>query len=670
MHLSSRIMTPLAENWHFRTDPDGIGIKKQWYLSKLEDSKRVKVPHTWNVEEGLEEYRGTAWYSYDLEIPADWDGKMLRLQFNAAYRDATVWLNGIQAGQHKHSGYTPFIIDITDLARPGAENLLTVSVNNENSDVALPIKNSFDWTDDGGLIRGVSLIVTGEAAIDYANVNAKPLFKEAGANDNRGILNGQIKLCERGIKADRQAVLKVTVEHEGKPIALEEYSACVSDGKLHINDIMIDQVKLWHFDHPHLYDIKLELMLDDKSSDELTVHIGFREITTDGSKLLLNREPVRLMGVEWMPGSHPDKGMAETEDDLIRSLKQIKHANCVITRFHWQQDSILLDWCDRNGLLVQEEIPHWQQPDEPDETLLPISMQHAEEMVVRHYNHPCIYAWGIGNEVNGQSPKTVAYMKKLKSFVEILDSSRFINYVSNSVHFEPSKDATGAGDLLMWNDYIGTWHGELDETAVISQIRTAYPEKPLVVAEYGLCEPAFEGGDPRRIGILEQKTEEYRKHGGIAALIFFSLNDYRTQMGEEGDGRLRQRVHGTTDLYGVPKPSYWKLRETASPLALQVEWAEQAEALKLTLLVRSDIPSYSVKGYRMTLEQDGTPTDLIRIEIPDLSAGEEWITEIVVSAAAKTKGVKFEIFRPTGFSVMNGCLKQNEINHLREAKHK
>jgi len=137
---------------------------------------------------------------------------------------------------------------------------------------------------------------------------------------------------------------------------------------------------------------------------------------------------------------------------------------------------------------------------------LNISIKHAQEMIHRHYNHPCIYAWGIGNEVNGQSTVTVRYFEKLKSLVHGLDDTRFINYVSNTVHENPAQDATGIGDMIMWNDYIGTWHGELDRPEVIQNMTRNLPNKPLVVAEYGLCEPAFNGGDERRTQILVENT--------------------------------------------------------------------------------------------------------------------------------------------------------------------
>lgn len=40
----------------------------------------------------------------------------------------------------------------------------------------------------------------------------------------------------------------------------------------------------------------------------------------------------------------------------------LKESNSILTRFHWQQDDWVYDWCDRHGMLVQEEVPFWGQP--------------------------------------------------------------------------------------------------------------------------------------------------------------------------------------------------------------------------------------------------------------------------------------------------------------------
>lgn len=58
-----------------------------------------------------------------------------------------------------------------------------------------------------------------------------------------------------------------------------------------------------------------------------------------------------------------------------------------------------------------------------------------------------------------------------------------------------------------------------------------------------------------------QRLELYGKMKNIRGYVWFSLNDYRTHRGEQGEGRMKQRVHGSTDLYGNEKPSYHVLCE-------------------------------------------------------------------------------------------------------------
>lgn len=55
---------------------------------------------------------------------------------------------------------------------------------------------------------------------------------------------------------------------------------------------------------------------------------------------------------------------------------------------------------------------------------------------------------------------------------------------------------------------------------------------------------------------LEFAEADATLHGDIAM-----WNDYRTHCGEAGEDKMRQRVHGSTDLYGNEKPSYRLLCE-------------------------------------------------------------------------------------------------------------
>ena len=50
--------------WLFRTDPEDAGERQNWYgaAAAAADWRPVNVPHTWQVEASLADYRGRAWY--------------------------------------------------------------------------------------------------------------------------------------------------------------------------------------------------------------------------------------------------------------------------------------------------------------------------------------------------------------------------------------------------------------------------------------------------------------------------------------------------------------------------------------------------------------------------------------------------------------------------------
>ncbi|MEK3903007.1 MULTISPECIES: glycoside hydrolase family 2 protein [unclassified Paenibacillus] len=644
MHTTGRHRISMDEGWYFQADTARIGVREAWQITGLPAPREVAVPHTWNVEEGLEEHRGAGWYEYSISIPEAWSGSRFRLHFEAVYRDAVVWVNGREAGSHVNSGYTAFELEVTAHILQGKENRITVKADNSPSAQALPHNLSFDWADDGGIIRPVQLIVTGQTAVKQIRVFPEVRFGTADQQVS-GRLLADVQLC--GPSAS--ATIETAIFKEGVQIWEDHRPLPPQSADWQLAGMEWLPVELWHFDHPHLYQLQLTIREGGQLHDEVTVNFGFREIVVRGQELWLNREPVRLMGVEWMPGSNPAAGMAEKQQDLSTMLERLKEANAVITRFHWQQGNELLDWCDRNGILVQEEIPHWQQPAEPDQHTFTVALSQAKEMIQGHSHHPCIFAWGMGNELNGQSETTLRYMEQLKQAIHTLDSQRLINYVSNTVHLKPRSDATGAGDLLMWNDYIGTWHGELDEDEVIRQMLADYPDKPVVVAEYGLCEPVYEGGDPRRTEILMHKTELYRKYPQFAALIFFSLNDYRTQMGEDGQGRWKQRVHGSVDVHNRVKPSFAALREMASPLLLTNAPVQNERELEVTLTCRKDIPSYAVQGYYVKVSAEGGE-EAAQV-IPDMQPGEICTLSLKLPAASGSE-LTLTVYRPNGFSVL------------------
>lgn len=626
---AKRIIQSLNGEWLFCIDKQNT---KHIYSKGLpNEALKVQVPHTWNVQNGLEDYIGLAWYGRSFYIPKEAKGKDLRIKFHAIYRDATVYINGKKVGEHLSSGYNAFYIDIANSVKYGYENELVVSVSNAYSDTALPYQDAFDWANDGGIIRGVDLIIADKPSIRFAHVKT----------ENTGKVTVDVKLWQPS-SLPFDCTISITERRSGKELTSVSQSLKAQEQKFSFS-LTIDNPKLWHFDHPELYDIKVTTIQKGKEADTFTSHFGFREIKTEGDKLYLNGEPVRLIGVEWMPGSNPDYGMAEPHEYIDKILRDMKEANCVITRFHWQQDEYVLDKLDNMGILVQEEIPWWQQPgDHSPETRKVIEMQ-LTEMIEEHYNHPCIFSWGISNEVSYSTHAKPH--EELVAFTRNLDDSRFTQIVSSEMQTEKENDRSLLGNIPTWNEYIGTWQGKDREEVRehFKEIKAAIGNRPMMITEHGLCEPRFTGGDAERINDMNFHIREWAKQDWIAAAIYFSLNDYRTHKGEEGNSKYKSRTHGVTGLYGERKPSFYLLKEMSSPLEI-LNVRKVGNSFLIILRNKNSLPSYNISGY--TVE-----TGNVTIDLPDMKPGET----INVPIPADSK--YFIIKRPNGYNVLKHKLR-------------
>jgi beta-galactosidase len=162
--------------WLFRLDPLGQGEANAWHRPEHAAGgwRQVTVPHTWQIEPENAEYRGVAWYRRTLEAPPAWADRAVRIEFEAVFHTATVWVNGIQAGRHVGKGYTAFQIDAGPHLRLGEANVLAVRVDNAFDESMLPRGRSSDWAHDGGIYRPVHLLVTPQVLIERIWVDAEP----------------------------------------------------------------------------------------------------------------------------------------------------------------------------------------------------------------------------------------------------------------------------------------------------------------------------------------------------------------------------------------------------------------------------------------------------------------------------------------------------------------
>lgn len=63
------------------------------------------------------------WFATTFDVPSDWEGDSILLNFEAVDYEATVFVNGKEAGSHV-GGYFRFTIDVTEHLKPKGNNEL------------------------------------------------------------------------------------------------------------------------------------------------------------------------------------------------------------------------------------------------------------------------------------------------------------------------------------------------------------------------------------------------------------------------------------------------------------------------------------------------------------------------------------------------------------------
>ena len=656
-------LASLCGEWLFRTDSADSGKSQHWYGAAVPSIgwRQVNVPHTWQIEAPVAEYYGTAWYRRSFDVPADWRPFAVRLEFEAVFHTATVWINGQLAGEHRGKGYTAFTFDVTPLLHWGETNAIAVRVDNAFNEHMLPRGRSSDWAHDGGIFRPVQLLITPKVFVERVDVEATPNLTGGDAtiaitsyirNTSRKDWSGRTSYRI----VDEASGLTVLTGSAGRGPSIKPGTIATQTMQ-----VVLTKAKLWHFDHPNLYRLEFSITGARESHCFPTI-FGIRKLEAKDGAFHFNGERVRLMGVERMAGSNPEFGMAEPADWIRHDHADIKHLNCIFTRVHWPQDKRVLDYCDRHGILMQTEVPTWGSATfqgmgpQPDADILENGLEQLREMIARDRNHPCLVVWGLCNEIGGQDPPAYQFAKRMLQEAKELDPGRLCSYASNSLDSTPERDVAGLMDFVEANEYFGTWApgSAADAARYLDQIHAAFPGKPIVISEYGYCACTADRpeGDEHRMEILRTHDLAIRSREYTAGAIFFCYNDYRTHVGDRGSGVLKQRVHGVVDVYGAKKQSYELLRRESSPIeSLSVE--NHLNAFQVILRTRGDVPMYALRGYKLSSTfygQGDIPVELQEVEISELPAASLARLEVKFTQSEVPTAIRFEVIRPTGFS--------------------
>ncbi len=373
----------------------------------------VATPNCWESIPDFAAYRGEGIYSTTFEAKGN-----IRLEMKGVSHTATVYVDDAEVAHH-YNAYTIFDAIVKNL-KPGTHSLKIKADNRFSKDSALHIPN--DYMSYGGVSRPVVLDILHNAYIK--NVHVTPSFYA-------GIWTADIVLTISNI-SEREITISATTS-----IADKDFTW--TDEKIAANSIItlnaklsFENVEAWSAANPKLYEIVSSISIDNCIEDDLIDRFGFRQVTVEGKRILMNGTPLRIKGF-CRHEDHPQFGCALPYSAIAYDLELIKDlgANSVRTA-HYPNDEIFLDLCDEQGILVWEEnhARGLSLQDMENPNFEPQSEQVIEEMIPAHYNHPSIYIWGILNECASDSEYGKECYRKQFNLIKKLDTSRPTSFAS------------------------------------------------------------------------------------------------------------------------------------------------------------------------------------------------------------------------------------------------
>lgn len=324
---------------------------------------QVNLPHDWaiegpfdpngNAETGKLPFAGVAWYRKHLQIPASDAGKQIYLDVDGAMSYPNIWCNGQYAGGWGY-GYTSFRVDLTPYLKPGADNVLSVRLDNP--------ADASRWYPGAGLYRNVWLVKTLPVHIgQWGTYITTPEVNDASATVN---LKATV---DNNSKADVSVTLKTQIfpidindKRTGPAVAtFDARTITIPAGKNRTAEAKATVVspKLWSPASPNRYVAVTTVEQNGVVVDSYETPFGIRSLVYDPIKgLLVNGKETRIQGV----CGHSDLGslgMAVNVRAIQRQLEILKEmgANAFRTT-HNAGAPELMDLCDKMGFMVMNEL--------------------------------------------------------------------------------------------------------------------------------------------------------------------------------------------------------------------------------------------------------------------------------------------------------------------------
>jgi len=513
----------------------------------------VAVPGCWENHPLFADYRGEGIYRKTFQAQGN-----VRIECKGVSHTATVYLDGHEIGHH-YNAYTPFSVVVSDL-EPGRHMLEIKADNRFHKDSALHVPN--DYMSYGGISRGVVVEELSDLYLEYVHVKTYRENKQ---------WHVQVKAAVNVLKIGQNDEEDITIQGKIKDTAFEWKLADTAKKYYEFcTDLKINGTEEWSPETPVLYQVELQMLREDEVIDDLMERFGFREICVQGKYILLNGKRLRIKGI-CRHEDHPDYGCALPYQTIYNDLVLIRQmgANSIRTA-HYPNDEIFLDLCDELGILVWEE--NHARGLEEDRMKHPLFEEQAEqvirEMIFYHYNHPCIFIWGILNECASETLFGRSCYEKQFRLIREMDDSRPCTFASCKFFGDICFDLP---DVISCNLY-PRWYKPVRD--YLNEVYDWIVEdgngkgKPFIVSEIGAgglygCHNAYHGKwtEEYQADALSEQVSECLKFSESMGVYIWQFCDVRVSS-EWFAGRPREMNNkGVVDEYRRPKAAYGRVKE-------------------------------------------------------------------------------------------------------------
>jgi beta-galactosidase len=540
------------------------------HLAIYEDGERKEKDHTGRTA-GLP-HVGVAWYRREIEVPP---GKRVFVEFDGVMSHSTVYVNGEEAGSWPY-GYASFRFDVTDLVRPGEQNLLAVRVDNK------PCASR--WYPGAGIYRHVRLVTTDPVHVaGWGTCVTTPRVER-----DRATVRLRTTVSNHSEGAREGRLVTNLLGPDGAEVGQASTEATFEDTTEVEQRFNLHDPLRWDLDRPALYTAVSRVMVEGEETDRYETRFGLRDLEFDPTEgFFLNGRHVKLNGV-CMHHDLGALGAAVNRRAIERQLEKLEEMGCnAIRTAHNPPAPEVLELCDEMGILVIDEaFDEWRvaKVDNGYHTLFDEwAERDLRALIRRDRNHPCVIMWSIGNEIGDQHEQDGGQTARwLTGICHEEDPTRPVTAGFNAPDAAIENGLAAAVDIPGWNYEMEryekfhrkhpnwTMYGSETESCVSSRGEYCFPveeergltRESLHVTSYDLAAPPWGYSPDYEFAAQEDCHSMLGQFTWTGWDYLGEPTPYKTQWPS------RSSYFGIIDLAGFPKDrfylyrSHWSDRDT------------------------------------------------------------------------------------------------------------